>query len=137
MGRETSSDRAGVGKGCEGREYHRGGTFDKEKCNSEEAGFGHTTPVTQFPTGGSPYGCYDMSGNVSELSADRYDAEKEDSRLLRGGSWTNIPVDLRVSYRDWNLADLRFNCASISVLPRTFPNPVSFALRPFASYPVS
>ncbi len=33
-------------KGEDGREYHRGGTFDKEKCNSEEAGFGHTTSVT-------------------------------------------------------------------------------------------
>ncbi len=71
-----------------------------------------------------------MSGNVWELSADRYDAEKEDSRLLRGGSWTNIPVGLRVSYQDWSLADLRFNCASISVFLRTFPNPVPLALDP-------
>ena len=43
-----------------------GDEFDKEKCNSAEAGFKHTTPVTQYPKGGSPYGCYDMAGNVWE-----------------------------------------------------------------------
>lgn len=94
---EREWEKAARGEGR--REYPWGDQFDKEKCNSTVAGLKHTTPVTQYPNGVSLYGCYDMAGNVWEWCADRYDAEAEDSCVLRGGSWFHSPEVLRVSKR--------------------------------------
>ena len=93
-------------RGEDGREYPWGNGFDKGKCNSGETGVKHTTPVTQYPSGVSPYGCYDMAGNVWEWCADWYD-EKGGRRVLRGGSWNMTAGGLRVSYRDGYGADFR------------------------------
>jgi formylglycine-generating enzyme required for sulfatase activity len=95
-------------RGEDGREYPWGNEFDQEKCNSVETDLQHTTPVTLYPKGVSPYGCYDMAGNVWEWCADWYD-EKEDSRVLRGGSWDDGPGPLRVSHRNWSYAAHRYD----------------------------
>lgn len=91
-------------RGEDGRKYPWGDEFDKNRCNSSNIFLlgGHTTPVTQYPKGVSPYGCYDMAGNVCEWCADWYD-ETKDSRVLRGGSWNDKPGYLRVSYRDFDI----------------------------------
>jgi formylglycine-generating enzyme required for sulfatase activity len=90
-------------RGEDGRQYPWGEEFDKNRCNSRESGIGHTTPVTQYPQGVSPYGCYDMAGNVLEWCASRY-GESQGQRVIRGGSWYNEPENLRASfrYRDTN-----------------------------------
>ena len=93
-------------RGEDGRKYPWGEEFDKSKCNSSEAEIGHTTPVTQYLKGVSPYGCYDMAGNVWEWCADWYDEGKA-MRVLRGGSWNNTPGNLRVSNRYRYFADDR------------------------------
>jgi formylglycine-generating enzyme required for sulfatase activity len=95
-------------RGEDGRQYPWGEEFDKARCNGEESGIGHTTPVTQYPNGVSPYGCYDMAGNVWEWCASWYD-ESQDYRVLRGGSWDDKPGDLRVSTRNRNYAGNRYN----------------------------
>ena len=56
-------------RGTDGRKYPWGNEFDKEKCNSEESGFGMTTRVTRYHNGISPAGCYDMAGNVMEWTS--------------------------------------------------------------------
>jgi len=95
-------------RGEDERAYPWGDEFDKKKCNSSEAAIGLTTPVTQYPNGVSPYGCYDMAGNVWEWCPDWYDEEKKDMRVHRGGSWDTIPpVGLRVSYRGGSYAGSR------------------------------
>jgi formylglycine-generating enzyme required for sulfatase activity len=50
---------------------------------------GHTHPVGRKKANG--YGLYDMSGNVWESTSDCYD-DGCTQRLVRGGSWKNIPL---------------------------------------------
>lgn len=91
-----------VARGTDGREYPWGNDFDTTKCNSEKSGIEATTPVMKFAKGISPFGCFDMAGNVWEWCASWYDADKE-VRVLRGGSWLNSdPEDFRCAFR--------FNC---------------------------
>lgn len=93
-------------RGEDGREYPWGDEFDKARCNSSEAGIGHTTPVTQYPNGGSPFGCYDMAGNVLEWCADWYE-KNGGFRVAKGGSWIGPPSFLRASFRGGFSADHR------------------------------
>jgi hypothetical protein len=55
-----------------------------------------THPVAQKQP--NNYGLYDMLGNVWEWMDDWYDSAKT-YKSLRGGSWLNLPVHVRVSYR--------------------------------------
>ena len=95
-------------RGEDGREYPWGDEFDKKKCNGNYLWAGKTTPVIQYPHGASPFGCYDMAGNVFEWCEDWHD-ERKDSRVLRGGSGLNEPETLRVSGRYRSFADRRSN----------------------------
>ncbi len=73
-------------RGTDGRTYPWGNDFDTTVCNSSKSGIGSTTPVTKFPKGMSPFGCYDMAGNVWEWCASWWD-QSENRRVIRGGSW--------------------------------------------------
>ncbi len=95
-------------RGEDGREYPWGEDFDKSTGNSKESRIGHTTPVNQYPNGMSPYGCYDMAGNVWEWCSSWHD-ESLRQRVIRGGSWYNFPVYLRASDRNWFNTDTRYN----------------------------
>lgn len=63
-------------RGEDGRVYPWGNDFDEEKCNCNESGISKTTPVDKYPDGVSPYGCYDMAGNVWEWTESWYDEKK-------------------------------------------------------------
>lgn len=73
-------------RGTDGRNYPWGNGFNKDLCNTSESNIEKTTPVDAYSMGKSPYGCYDMAGNVWEWTASFYD-RKKDARVLRGGSW--------------------------------------------------
>ncbi len=72
-------------QGSDGRRYPWGDRMEAGRSNGGESG--GTTPVTAFPGGRSPFGCYDMCGNVWEWT----ESERSDGRtrfaMLRGGSW--------------------------------------------------
>ena len=53
-------------QGDDNRRYPWGNEWDANKCNTEESRIGHTTPVTAYPQGASPYGVMDMVGNACE-----------------------------------------------------------------------
>jgi formylglycine-generating enzyme required for sulfatase activity len=71
----------------------------------------HTEPVGSFPR--NPFGLYDTAGNVSEWVQDcwhdnynaaprngsAWEAKGVGHRVIRGGSWTDEPRDLRSSAR--------------------------------------
>lgn len=84
----------------DGRQYPWGKKFYKNRCNSSESEISHTTPVNQYPNGVSPYGCYDMAGNVWEWCASWYDST-QGWCIVRGGSWNAVPADLRLTARNW------------------------------------
>lgn len=94
---------------------------------------GGTTPVDRYPQGGSPYGCYDLLGNVWEWTASWFDGYRgfepypyrgysqayfdQSHRVLKGGSWATRPWTLRSSFRNWYHPHVReisagFRCAA-------------------------
>ena len=91
-------------RGTDARQYPWGDKWDNAKCNESTAGPKTTRPVGSYPAGISPYGCLDMTGNVSEWCADRYRADYYRgapasnpagppdgyARVLRGGSWYDL-----------------------------------------------
>lgn len=94
-------------RGEDGRNYPWGKEFDRHKCNcvrgffssvTASFGGGSTTPVNNYPNGVSPYGCYDMAGNVEEWCESWYDKSKSE-RVARGGSWSDSPKLVRAPYR--------------------------------------
>ncbi len=72
-------------QGDQGLTYPWGNEFIPTRCNHGQTG--GTTSVRQFPQGRSPFGCYDMCGNVWEWTeSERFD-EHTRYVILKGGSW--------------------------------------------------
>ncbi len=107
-------------RGTDGRVYPWGDQWDAAMCNVSGRG---TTQVDAYPNGLSPYGCFDMSGNVEEWtrSHDRLypydpidgredlDAGDDVKRVLRGGSWYGGQDGVRCSFRNSFSPDFRFD----------------------------
>ena len=103
-------------RGSEGHTYPWGEDWkDGEYCNNWDAEIGTTTPVDRYPTGISPYGVFDMAGNVWEWTSSDYQGPF--MHILRGGSWrlfSNFAV--RATQKDWltlddERDDVGFRCA--------------------------
>ena len=94
-----------------GRKYPRGDSIDANSANYGN-GIGDTVSVGRYAANG--YGLSDMAGNVWEWCSDVY-GNIENSRVLRGGSWSSHALDVRVSFRGADIPtstsnDVGFRC---------------------------
>ena len=108
-------------RGEEGQTYPWGeGTASDSLANYGE-NVGDTTPVGNYPAGVSPYGAYDMAGNVWEWVQSEYmaypyqagdgreDVEITRRKVLRGGGWNFSESYARAAARYDFPPDFRYN----------------------------
>lgn len=103
-------------RGIDGRTYPWGEKIDCSYANYwgvDNGCIGDTTEVGSYERGISPYGLYDMAGNVWEWVADWYSdtfyqyspfenpvgPSGGQNKILRGGSWNRDEFNVRVSIR--------------------------------------
>jgi formylglycine-generating enzyme required for sulfatase activity len=81
--------------GDDERLYPWGNHFNQEACNTRENNLKMTTSVKRYNAGVSPFGAYDMAGNVWEWCLDKVEPEGEEPdfrRAVIGGSFVS-PCD--------------------------------------------
>lgn len=84
-------------RGTDGRIWPWGNDYEGIKANTQRSGRGWTAPVGSYPEDVSPYGVYDMAGNVREWVEGWYEPYPGNKvsprhytgpyRVLRGGSF--------------------------------------------------
>lgn len=90
-----------AGRGTDARWYSWGNEFIPNYCNSREYELGHTSDIGLFDTGMSPYGCYDMCGNVWEICKGTW---LDEALSMRGGCFLGSSSFVRVTCR-WTPED--------------------------------
>jgi formylglycine-generating enzyme required for sulfatase activity/predicted Ser/Thr protein kinase len=107
-------------RGIDSRKYPWGVRVPDETLANFSGKIGKTTPIGSYPDGASPYGLFDMVGNVWEWCFDWYDlkyyknASKDNpigpkngtQRVQRGGSWVFKAKYLPCSFRGNGTPDI-------------------------------
>jgi formylglycine-generating enzyme required for sulfatase activity len=100
-------------RGTDERLYAWGNDWADAQHSNSAKSVAKTTPVGHYPSGASPYGALDMTGNVWEWVADWFGPDyyavgearnpqgpaHGRSRVLRGGSWHHSSVISLAAYR--------------------------------------
>jgi formylglycine-generating enzyme required for sulfatase activity len=120
-------------RGSDGRKFPWGNKADFNLANYDKTHLGATSAVGCFPGGKSPYGCLDMAGNVWEWTRSlekKYPyvpndgrenlEEKNEPRVLRGGSFNFGELHLRCSLRSWLSPDFAYSFFGFRVVLSEF-----------------
>lgn len=89
-------------RGTDGRVYPWGEAMGYEKGFANTCDFMtcKTNPVMDLEQGMSPYGCFDMAGNVWEWCMQKNASKHTTQRIVRGGSWMNYLVHAKCVFRN-------------------------------------
>lgn len=114
-------------RGVEGLRFPWGDAFDTARANTRASSFRRPLHIASYSSSTSPYGVFNMAGNVWEWTADWYNAYPgsdikrkefgEKYRVQRGGAFLTEPIlHARTSERDAQLPIYRhrttgFRCA--------------------------
>lgn len=106
-------------------EFPWGNTFNKAYCNTAESDKKATTPVDAYEDGVSPFGVYDMAGNVWEwclnLSQDdQFDTDPKlpGHRIVRGGSFISPGQRSRISFHYHLTPEVYFATTGFRIVAR-------------------
>ena len=81
----TEAEWQHAAQGVPALRYPWGEAWQPAFCNDGQ--WDGTTPVTAVPEGRSPFGCYDMCGNVWEWTGSEYSDGRTRFAILKGGSY--------------------------------------------------
>ena len=111
----TEAEWEKAARGERGLKWPWGNNWKEGAANiqGDEDHFKYTSPPGSFERGRSPYGLYDMAGNVGEWVSDWYDGAYYLSgpfkdpkgpsngkfKVYRGGSWEDAPANVRSAKR--------------------------------------
>ena len=121
----TEAEWEKAARGTDGRRYPSGNEINCDHAQYKECG-GQTIPVGNLPNGVSPFGAFDMAGNVWEWVIDEWQEDYyqispssnpqgpsnprniQEIHVFRGGSWSEPADLLRSTYRTWYMPDAQY-----------------------------
>lgn len=111
-------------QGEDDRIYPWGHNFERERCNIRESDIKMTTLVNRFPDGVSPYGVYDLVGNVWEWclnwERDPNDPNTElKKRAVHGGSFVSPFKRAKINFRYYLNPQSHFSSIGFRILQLT------------------